>query len=142
MTLIRAYQSEDLETLEQMHRQSGLAYQFPEIVTAKGEENPLFVRKLVVERGGKPVMAMLARMTCEGFLLQDISADPRTRWDRFKVLQAQMCNELFEAGLEDAHVFLPPVIAKGFGRRLVSLGWIREPYTPYCKFLEKPREVA
>lgn len=139
--MIRAYQSEDLAALIEMHRTSGLDYQFPEIVK-NGEENPLFVRKLVVECGGQPRMALLARMTCEGFLLQDKSADPETRWKQFQVLETAMCKELYSAGLEDVHVFLPPAVARGMGKRLKSLGWVTEPWAPFCKFLEAPREGA
>lgn len=36
-------------------------------------------------------------------------------------------------GLDDAHAWLPPPVAKRFGRRLTALGWIRDDgWTPYC----------
>jgi hypothetical protein len=39
-------------------------------------------------------------------------------------------------GLDDAHAWLPPPIARRFGRRLESLGWIRDDaWTPYCRRL-------
>ena len=47
--------------------------------------------------------------------------------------------DLIARGLDDAHAWLPPRIAKRFGRRLTALGWMRDDaWTPYCKrFLSK-----
>lgn len=125
-----------------MHKAMGMEYPFPDLLLADGTDNPLFLRMLVVEEEGQVKMAMLARVTSEGYLLQDKQAAPETRWDMFRELQAEMLRELYEAGLEDVHVFLPPQVAKGFSKRLKSLGWIGEPWAPFCKFLEAPREVA
>jgi len=44
--------------------------------------------------------------------------------------------DALERGLEDVHAWLPPEIAKKFGKRLGRLGWIRDDeWTPYCKKL-------
>jgi hypothetical protein len=41
--------------------------------------------------------------------------------------------DLLARGLDDAHAWLPPPIAKRFGRRLEALGWLRDDaWTPYC----------
>jgi hypothetical protein len=46
--------------------------------------------------------------------------------------------DLLSRGFDDAHAWLPPPIARRFGRRLEALGWIRDDaWTPYCRRLKK-----
>jgi hypothetical protein len=130
---IREYTEADLEALRKMHAQSGFDYAFPDL------RNPLFVSKLVVEdAAGEPVMASLARLTCEMYLLvgRDGTARPRDIHERILELHRAGERDLAARGLEDAHAWLPPTIAKRFGRRLESLGWVRDDgWTPYCRRL-------
>ena len=64
--LIREYTPADLDALRRMHSSQGFDYAFPDIA------DPIFVSKLVVEDdGGRAVMASLARLTCEMYLLVD-----------------------------------------------------------------------
>lgn len=164
---VREYTSADLEALRQMHAQQGFDYAFPNLA------DPLFVSKLVVEDdAGRAVMASLARLTCEIYLLMDAGKGsrnrhdegsqnncgegnrpsdgeesgkspckgpkdiPRERFVRLLVLHYAAEQDLLARGLEDAHAWLPPPIAKRFGRRLESLGWVRDDsWTPYCRFL-------
>lgn len=135
--LIREYTEADLEALRRMHARQGFDYPFPDIA------DPLFVSKLVVEdEAGRAVMAAAARVTSEMYLLADPEAGtPRERYARLAALHEAGEQDLLARGLEDAHAWLPPRIAKRFGRRLESLGWIRDDrWTPYCKRLnEKAR---
>lgn len=127
--LIREYRESDLEALRRMYAAQKFAYEFPDLT------DPLFVSKLVVEdEGGRPVMASLARLTCEMYLLLDPKAGtPRQRYDRLLALHAVGERDLLDRGLEDAHAWLPPSIAKRFGRRLAALGWVRDDeWTPHC----------
>ena len=144
---VREYTDADLDALIAMHRAQGFDYAFPDI------NDPLFVSKLVVEvedfgnaenenpreagegnRGGKIVMASLAHLTCEMYLLADPQAGrPRERYDRLLTLHRAGAADLRARGLDDAHAWLPPPIAKRFGRRLQNLGWIRDDaWTPFC----------
>ncbi|HEV2298292.1 MAG TPA: hypothetical protein VGR72_07230 [Candidatus Acidoferrales bacterium] len=145
---IREYTEADLDALVAMHRAQGFDYPFPDI------NDPIFVSKLVVEdeepdasgnneqngegnRGPKIVMASLARLTCEMYLLADPhSGSPRERYARLLALHRAGAADLRARGLDDAHAWLPPPIAKRFGHRLESLGWIRDDaWTPYCRRL-------
>jgi hypothetical protein len=36
-------------------------------------------------------------------------------------------------GLDDAQAFLPPRIARAFGRRLERLGWLRDPWPCFSR---------
>jgi hypothetical protein len=130
--LIREYTHTDLDELRRMHAQQGFDYAFPDLA------DPLFVSKLVVEDGaGCAVMASLARLTCEMYLLvAPGEGNPRERYARLLALHRAGERDLFARGLHDAHAWLPPPIAKKFGRRLATLGWVRDDaWTPYCRRL-------
>jgi hypothetical protein len=130
--LIREYTEGDLDALRQMHARQGFDYAFPDIA------DPIFLSKLVVEDGdGHAVMASLARLTCEIYLLADPEAgSPRERFARLIALERAGERDLLVRGLDDAHAWLPPPIAKRFGRRLESFGWVRDDvWTPYCRRL-------
>jgi hypothetical protein len=44
-------------------------------------------------------------------------------------------------GLADVQAFLPPRVARAFGRRLESLGWRRDPWTCYTRVLAARAQV-
>jgi hypothetical protein len=132
---VREYTEADLEPLRRMHARQGFDYTFPDL------RDPIFVSKLVLEDdSGRVVMASLARLTCEMYLLMDRDAgesssagNPRDRYARLLALHKACERDLLARGLDDAHAWLPPPIAKRFGRRLAALGWIRDDaWTPYC----------
>jgi hypothetical protein len=155
--LVREYKQSDLDALRRMHASQGFDYPFPDL------SDPIFVSKLVVEEGaGRPVMASLARLTCETYLLVDRevqgdagardvvpspqhsrgsqAANPRQRYEWLLALHAAGKRDLLVRGLDDAHAWLPPPIAKRFGRRLEALGWVRDDaWTPYCLRLNRDR---
>ena len=81
--------------------------------------------------------AVLLRLTAEAYLLLDPRAGtPRERWQWLLALHAAAERDAWQRGLEDVHAWLPPPIAKKFGRRLARLGWLRDDsWTPYCKRL-------
>jgi len=131
--LIREYTPADLDALRRMHARQNFDYAFPDVA------DPIFVSKLVVEDDdGHAVMASLARITCEMYLLADPGAgNPRERYARLLALHAAGERDLFARGLDDAHAWLPPSIAQRFGRRLEALGWVRDnAWIPYCRRLK------
>jgi len=89
---------------------------------------------------GAIVGAALLRLTAEAYLLLDRRAGtPRQRWQWLLALHAATERDAWQSGLEDAHAWLPPPIAKKFGKRLASLGWLRDDaWTPYCRKLSMP----
>ena len=132
---IREYTKADLEPLQRMHSRQGFDYAFPDL------RDPIFVSKMVLEDdAGHVVMASLARLTCEMYLLIDRDAsesppagNPQERYARLLALHQAGEQDLLARGLDDAHAWLPPPIAKRFGHRLTKLGWVRDDsWTPYC----------
>jgi hypothetical protein len=144
--LIREYRECDLAALRAIHTAQGFDYPLPNL------RNPLFVTKLVLadgdpaqhdenrqlEAGATRVLgAALLRLTAEAYLLLDPTAGtPRERWQTLLALHAATERDAWHRGLEDVHAWLPPPIAKKFGRRIERLGWVRDDaWTPYCKKL-------
>jgi hypothetical protein len=126
---VRAYKPEDEPALREMHARQGFAYDWPDI------NDPIFLTKLVLEDDAeRPVMAVLARLTCELYLLADGRAGaPRERLAAFLALHKFAEDELARRGLQDGTCWIPPQIEKPFGRRLARLGWVRDPWPSYSK---------
>jgi hypothetical protein len=156
--LVREYRNSDLAQLRAIHAAQGFDYALPDL------SNPLFVTKLVLTRDApSPVAAQhaapvqgqvqsansddaivgaaLLRLTAEAYLLLDPRAGtPRQRWQWLLALHDATERDAWQRGLEDVHAWLPPPIARKFGKRLARLGWIRDDaWTPYCRKLNTPR---
>jgi hypothetical protein len=137
-TRVREYKPEDLEALRAIHARQGFEYALPDL------NHPLFVTKLVVtgknsedDSEEKILGAALLRLTAEAYLLLDPQAGtPRERWQALLSLHAAAERDAWQRGLEDVHAWLPPGLAKRFGKRLERLGWLRDDrWTPYCRRL-------
>jgi hypothetical protein len=147
--LIREYQEKDLSALRAIHTEQGFGYALPDV------SNPLFVTKLVLERNSEPgkkdtdsepdavqeqiLGSVFLRLTAEAYLLLDLKeGTPRDRWQWLLALHAAAERDAWQRGLEDVHAWLPPPIAKKFGKRIERLGWLRDDaWTPYCKLLDR-----
>ena len=74
-------------------------------------------------------MAILLRLTAEAYLLHDpVSGSPHQRWQRFLALHGATRLNAAARGLDDVQAFLPPQVARAFGRRLARLGWRHDPW--------------
>jgi hypothetical protein len=127
---VRAYTDADLEALRAWHAAQGFGYAFPDL------SDPLFLVRTVVEDEGRPRMAALLRLTAEAYLLADPrEGPPRQRWRWLLALHEAVRQEAASRGLADVQAFLPPRVARAFGRRLGSLGWRRDPWACYTRQL-------
>jgi hypothetical protein len=152
--LIREYTPGDLDALRRLHALENFGYPFPDL------DSPLFVTKLVLENdragensGGSEqgseaarerelasasspriVMAVLLRLTAEAYLLHDPKAgNPRERWQHLLALHEAARAAAAARGLDDVQAFLPPRIARAFGRRLARLGWRQDPWPCFSR---------
>lgn len=146
---IREYTPADFDALRHMHGAQGFGYPLPNL------NSPMFVSKLVLEEDDegdatstqegasvnarataqpKIVMAILQRLTAETYLLHNPTAGtPRQRWQRFLALHDAARRHAAARGLDDVQAFLPPRVARAFGRRLSQLGWRRDPWPCFSR---------
>jgi hypothetical protein len=140
---IREYIPSDLEALRRLHAAQGFGYPLPDL------DSPLFLTKLVLEDDGEDgnsgreladrnsprvTMAVLLRLTAEAYLLHDPAAGtPRRRYQHFLALHDATRTAALVRGLDDVQAFLPPRVARAFGRRLARLGWMRDPWPCFSR---------
>jgi hypothetical protein len=80
------------------------------------------------------VMAVLLRLTAEAYLLHDATAGtPRQRWQHLLALHEAARHDAANRGLDDVQAFLPPRVARAFGRRLAQLGWRRDSWPCFSR---------
>lgn len=83
---------------------------------------------------GRVTMAVLLRLTAETYLLHDPQAGtPRQRWEHVLALHEAARRTAIACGLDDVQAFLPPRIARAFGRRLARLGWTQDPWPCFSR---------
>jgi len=125
---VRAYTEGDLEAERAMHAEQEFGYALPHLA------DPLFLVRSVVEEDGRPRMAAFLRLSAEAYLLADPrEGSPRQRWRWLLALHEAVRQEAATRGLADVQAFLPPRVARAFGRRLAALGWRRDPWTCYTR---------
>jgi len=159
---IRKYHENDLPALRAIHAAQGFAYPLPDLrhplfVTklVLTQDDPLSpgnanafpsrafggmnlpIGAVPEQPSSKLIGAAFLRLTAEAYLLLDPSiGTPHDRWRALLTLHAAAERDAWRRGLEDVHAWLPPPIAKTFGKRVQQLGWIRvDTWTPYCKKL-------
>jgi hypothetical protein len=85
------------------------------------------------------IAAVFLRLTAEAYFLLDPTAGtPRDRWRALLLLHEAARGEANRRGLDDAHAWLPPQVARAFGRRIAHLGWSREPWPCYSRSIAAP----
>lgn len=130
--MIREYTEADKSRLIELHREQGIDYPL-------NLDNPLLDIKLVAEDRGVVRQALLARVTCECYLLMDrIAGTPQDRLELFTSLHNSALERGWVRGFEDAHIWIPPRLEKGFGRRLMKMGWTKPEWPCYTRVLEGP----
>jgi hypothetical protein len=156
---IREYTPSDFEALRRMHAAQGFGYPFPDLesplyvsklvledeLDVSADENEADEGREEAHRNSPPeisgvasrshiAMAVLLRLTAETYLLHDPTAGtPRLRWQRFLALHDAAWNSAAARGLDDVQAFLPPRVARAFGRRLARLGWRQDPWPCFSR---------
>jgi hypothetical protein len=126
---VRDVTASDETRLRELFRKQSFEYDFPDL------EEPQFIAKRVIcDADGTVVMAVAARRTVELFMLADPQWNtPRMRLEALKLIHDDMRKELTRLGVHDVHAWLPPQVARSFGRRLMRLfGWKRPLWTDFC----------
>jgi hypothetical protein len=159
---IREYTPDDLDDLRRLHAAQSFGYPFPDLESplfvsklvleddeddeqsensgAEGREesHPNFPPEKADASSPRIVMAVLLRLTAEAYLLHDTSAGtPRQRWHRLLALHEAARHDAAHRGLDDVQAFLPPRVARAFGRRLARLGWRQDPWPCFSRVTEE-----
>lgn len=131
--MIRPYHSSDAAALRQMFRKQGFDYDCPDF------KDPGLISKTVFDEGGTPKMAVLARLTAEAYLFLDADyGTPDDKWAAFLQLHEAAREDCLKRGLDDVYCWIPPMIAKSFGRRLMRIGWGRNLWPSFNRKLTVP----
>jgi hypothetical protein len=162
---IRDYTPGDLEALKHLHASQGFGYPLPDLdsplfvtkliledesttVPQNANGNGEVASREAVCPSSPPnksncepriVMAAFLRLTAEAYLLHDASAGtPRQRWQNLLALHEAACHDAAARGLDDVQAFLPPRVARAFGRRLSRLGWRHDPWPCFSRVTALP----
>ena len=165
--LIREYTDADLGALRALHAAQRLPYAFPDLANPLFLTRLVAVRDThvgchpeepgfqgdegypaaqfasgvlsIAPRGSDIIAAVFLRLTAEAyFLLDPCAGSPRDRWRALLLLHEAARGEANRRGLDDAHAWLPPQVARAFGRRLTRIGWTREPWPSYSRTIAAP----
>jgi hypothetical protein len=157
--LIRPYTPADLDALRALHSAQNLPYAFPDLANPLfltkivAEDNNVAENDgggcahiecaapacrqagpAACNEKGRITAAVLLRLTAEAYLLMDPHhGTPRDRLRTILALHEAARADARQRGLDDAHAWLPPAVARAFGRRLERLGWFREPWPCFSR---------
>lgn len=124
---VRPIKDSDLPALRQMYEASGFGYQFPDFKSGMFE-----AIAVVVDDNDKPIMVAAAERIVQLYLLRGEIAHPAAALGAIRLLHEALRPALKAKGYREAEAFLPPAIAKNFGRRLMrSFGWLKN-WPSYC----------
>ena len=116
---VRRLRASDIPKLQQMAADSGYPYPAPEDAAIEAVH-------VVVDENDQPVMAAAAKRIIELYLWAGAFDHPAAKLHAVRLLHESMAAELQARGYSEANAFLPPAIARKFGRRLErSFGWVR-----------------
>lgn len=132
----RKYQRSDKPALEAIFKRMAMPYELPDL-----DSNNFIARRVLVDEHGRPLMALGARVTTEMYMLMDPDWEETPGWKmvRFEQLHEAMRRELQEKGITDVHAWLPPEMARNFGRRLMrQFRWQQPLWTDFTRNIALP----
>jgi hypothetical protein len=129
---IRWAERGDDETVREMFKAQGFAYELPDVAGKN-----MVVRLVAVDEGNVPRMAVFGKRTMEAFLLVDKTfATPQQRYSTLLALQNRGCEIAAHMGYEEAQALVAAPIERRFGRRLRNeFGWVKNLWTCYSRDL-------
>lgn len=112
--IIRSFRPEDLPQIRGLYDAKGFDYKLP-----KMEE---FVEnEVLVDEDGTIILVLAAIPTADIYMFMNSEWEtPGQRFEALKLMHEHMRRKLERRKIVQVHVWLPPVIAKSFGRRLMK----------------------
>jgi len=117
---VRELRDSDIPTLRAIYEKSGFEYSFPDL------RGPLMENvQVVVDEKGQPIMAAAAERILQAYLLVSDGLHPATKLRGIKMLHDSLATPLREKHYTEINCFIPPTLAKSFGRRLMrTFQWV------------------
>lgn len=117
--VIRDLEPSDLQEIKQIHENSGLDYQFPDL------QSPLFLVKKVLSIDGRVRMCVAGRLQLEAYLFMDRTdwADPEQKLVAIQELDRVATEEAREKGIDEIVLWTPPDMARWERRLFEDLGF-------------------
>jgi hypothetical protein len=116
---IRQLRPEDTDKLKELHGRLGADYKFPDL-------SEFFPIPAVVDESDSPIVVVASLPTVELFSFFDPDWEtPGMRMEAFKLIHEFVRRDLKSRGIIQAEAWIPPQLAKTFGRRLARMGWSR-----------------
>lgn len=118
----RPLRESDIPILKAALEKTGFTYELPDLL-GPNIEGAL----VIVNDKDEPILAFAAERILQSYLLfVDESLEPSAKLYAIKLMHDNMEPILTAKGYREINCFLPPEIAKTFGRRLVkSFGWVK-----------------
>lgn len=116
---IRLFSPFDIPALKAIYERQGFPYAFPDL-------NKMEAVLVVTDENGEPVAAIAAEKLVQLYLFVGTMEHPATALAIIRLMHAELSKVLKSKGYSSAEAFLPPSIARRFGRRLErTFGWVR-----------------
>lgn len=116
---IRPFSPFDIPALKAIYERQGFPYIFPDL-------NKMEAVLVVTDENGEPVAAIAAEKLVQLYLFVGTMEHPATALAIIRLMHAELSKVLKSKGYSSAEAFLPPSIARRFGRRLErTFGWVR-----------------
>jgi len=97
-----------------------------------------YLSQLAVIDDDKAVAFGFSRLVSEAYFVGDANwRTPAWRWEALKLIHGAARDETVAKGIHKSITWVPTAIEKSYGRRLESLGWIRQQYPSFV--LEVPK---
>ena len=114
---IREYKSSDFEKIVELYGEQPFVYNFP-------DKDEFVSIEVVVNNEDSIQMVLGSRKVIEYYLLinPNTTMNPFIKWNYIKELIKQSWIKLSKAGYKQVFAWLPPEIARSFGKRLMKIG--------------------
>jgi hypothetical protein len=118
---IRALLQSDIPALKRMAEEKGYPYPFLD------DPSSLEMVRVVDDGSGRPLAAVAVERILQVYLLCGAFDGPMNQIHAMRLLDDDISPALKLRGWRDVNAFLPPNLAKQFGRRLEkTFGWMKE----------------
>jgi hypothetical protein len=117
MHSVRDYTKADKDAVEQIHRDMGMDYKFPNL------DSKLFIVKKVYVDNGEIIGAEFLKVQAEAYLMLKPGLDTLEKTKVIAKLSKFAELQAYTKGIETIAAYIPEEISKKFAKRLTLLGW-------------------